>query len=147
MRLTDFTGRESRSEFWPYVGAVMGGMFLMWIIAFSVAGGSMVAGRGLNPGILPLAALFLALAVIGLLAAAVARRLRDAGASRLWGLLPLPFLAFGFVGMAMMESSMADGQSPPPSMFFAVFINNMIYLVALAMLIVKLVKKADTPAD
>lgn len=77
---------------------------------------------------------FVAAGAVLLLAAAVARRLHDTGRSGLWGLAPLPFMAFGLFGFgAVIESFMTDGPIMP--LFAAVLLNNMIYLLSLAGLV------------
>jgi uncharacterized membrane protein YhaH (DUF805 family) len=82
--------------------------------------------------------------IILLLAAAVARRLRDAGKSGWWGLIPLPFL---FTGLAVMSRIFATfpaagSNSELPDGFFRLFglmmLNNISYLAALITLIVML---------
>lgn len=65
-----------------------------------------------------------------LLAAAVTRRLHDRGMSGAWGLLPLPFLASGFLLMGQAFSSM-DGDI---SQVGFLFLNNLTYLAALGLL-------------
>jgi len=72
--------------------------------------------------------------VVALFAAAVARRLHDRGKSGVWGLLPLPFIIFASV---MMPKVFA--QNPPNmGLFFAIFINNMLYIASLIFLVVLL---------
>jgi uncharacterized membrane protein YhaH (DUF805 family) len=71
-------------------------------------------------------------AMVVLLAAAVARRLHDSGRSGVWGLMPLPFLAFGFIAMPAIFNS----QEPEMNLFFGLFFNNFIYLVTLTVLVV-----------
>lgn len=34
-RLTDFTGRDTRSQFWPWAGCVIGGFILVWFVAMT----------------------------------------------------------------------------------------------------------------
>lgn len=73
-----------------------------------------------------------------LLAAVVARRLDDRGSTALWGLLPLPFLAIGLVGMQQLFPRFASPDGPPIPLFLGLFANNLLYLVALAVLVMKL---------
>jgi len=73
-------------------------------------------------------------AAIALLAAAVVRRLHDRGKSGAWGLMPLPFIAFASIMM-----SKVIAQNPPDmGLFFAIFINNFIYIGTLIFLVVLL---------
>jgi uncharacterized membrane protein YhaH (DUF805 family) len=82
-----------------------------------------------------------AIAVI-LLAAAVARRLHDRGRSGFWGLMPLPFLASGFLLMPRLFKA----AEPDFSLFGYLFLNNLIYLAALGTLVV-LLAGAGEPRD
>ena len=85
----------------------------------------------------------LVLAAIILLAAAVVRRLHDRNRNGIWGFLPVPFPAFGLVGMAFFHSSMNDVSEPPMGLFVAIFVNNIIYLACLVTLIVMLASRSD----
>jgi len=77
-------------------------------------------------------------AAIALLAAAVSRRLHDSGRTGFWGLLPVPFLLFGIGFFPVMMNSMMTEAEPDIGLFFLLFGNNMLYLVALATLVVLL---------
>lgn len=83
-------------------------------------------------------------ATVVLLAAAVSRRLHDSGLSAWLGLLPLPFLGFGLVGMAKVFASVARPEGPDMTLFLAVFLNNMAYLAALGTLVL-LLCRPSTP--
>lgn len=80
---------------------------------------------------------------IVLLAAAVVRRLHDRGKSGAWGLLPLPFLAAGFILMPRLFSS----AEPDMGLFGYLFLNNMIYLGLLVFLIIRLAKPGDRESN
>jgi uncharacterized membrane protein YhaH (DUF805 family) len=68
------------------------------------------------------------------MAASVTRRLHDRNKSGAWGLLPIPFLVFGLVMMPRIVT-----QTPFDFGLFAfIFINNMLYLSALAYLFILL---------
>lgn len=82
-----------------------------------------------------------------LLAAAVARRLHDRGRSGLWGLLPLPFLVTGLVLMPRIARQMMAAQEPDMTAFFALFVNNMLYLASLGLLVFLLIKPGDPAAN
>lgn len=86
---------------------------------------------------IPIIAVFVAL-----YAAAVARRLHDRGKTGLLGLLPLPFLAYGFVEMPRLltENPLAIGQ------IFALFVNNVLYLASLV-LVIFLLAGPSAPED
>jgi uncharacterized membrane protein YhaH (DUF805 family) len=79
-----------------------------------------------------------------LVAAAVVRRLHDRDRSGLWGLLPLPFLAFGLMGMGKPFASTDPASAFDFRLFAAIFLNNLIYLAALAFLVIQLAS-AGTP--
>lgn len=78
------------------------------------------------------------LMAVGLLAAAVSRRLHDSGRRAFWGLMPLPFLLVGLMGFPVLMSRMTASEEPDLGLFFLLFFNNVIYIVALASLIVLL---------
>lgn len=73
--------------------------------------------------------------LIALLAAAVARRLHDRGLGGYWGLAPVLFLAIAFVGFPIIISDVMTTDTPNIGLFLLLFLNNMLYLVALAGLI------------
>lgn len=84
----------------------------------------------------------ISLVMIGLLAAAVVRRLHDSGRSGWWGLMPIPFLATGIVVMGQVFTAFATNEpdhAPPPEffrLFGLLFVNNLIYLLTVITLIV-----------
>lgn len=150
-RLTDFSGRDPRRVFWPYVGVII---LLMMIV---MGAGNMIAVGLLIPTTVEqdfpdLSGLVLLMgveivAIVALLAAAVARRLHDTGRRAYWGLAPLPFLTFGIGGFYVLVSSF---EAPPPGtdrLFFAIFFNNLIYLVVLVLLVVRLAQPSQAEAN
>jgi len=84
------------------------------------------------------------LACVGLLAAAVSRRLHDSGRRAYWGLMPLPFLLFGLTAFPAMMTQMTASGEPDLSLFFLLFFNNLLYMVALVSLIVFLALRGTT---
>ncbi|WP_309662559.1 DUF805 domain-containing protein [Sphingomonas sp.] len=172
--LTRTSGRDRRDQFWPYVGTVFAGVFLVWEVSFSVAISRLQKVIVTNPDAISVAsgpgvfsahfhvpsppqvanmfnALLLVMAIIALitiflLAAAAVRRLHDRGSSGWWGILPIPFLLFGFAGFGYFQSQMGGGGQPPMGLFMAMFFNNFIYIVCLVILIVMLASKSN-PAD
>jgi len=113
-------------------------------------GGYEIAVQGYHPELMPNLTLFtalvggVALVVVVLLAAAVVRRLHDGGLSGAWGLMPVPFLAAGFVLMPMV---MAGAGEPSPALFAALFLNNLVYLAMLATLVVLLCRRTAPGAN
>lgn len=83
----------------------------------------------------------LALAVglaVALLAAAVSRRLHDRNKSALWGLLPVVFLSTGLVAFPAMMNDMMSSPRPNMGLFLLLFLNNVVYLLSLAGLVIVL---------
>lgn len=76
--------------------------------------------------------------LVVLLAAAVTRRLHDRGLGGYWGLAPVLFLAVAFVGFPMMISNMMATDTPDMGLFLLLFLNNLLYMIALAGLILVL---------
>ena len=92
-----------------------------------------------------------------LIAAAVARRLHDRGRAGYWGLMPLPFTAFGIATMPTVFSAMARGYanfsvqgiwgSLGTAWLVAVSLNNLLYWIALILLIVMLAQRGAAGAN
>ena len=171
-RLGTFGGRESRGDFWPYAGGVIGLSFIgMWAAMIRPMAETMrrmqefaaahpdkarvvsgpghyeISVEGHHPelfagfGEMMIGMVIVVAVAVVLLAAAVARRLHDRGRSGFWGLMPLPFFAFGSV---MMPRVMM-GPAPDMGLFFLMFFNNMIYVGSLVLLVVMLAG-AGSPA-
>ena len=173
-RLVDFSGRQTRAMFWPYVGVLYLAMTLASFIAMIPPIFDMVARmqqfarehpdqvtevrtatsysmtiNGNHPELMPdFEGFMLAMAAItaifyALIAAAVVRRLHDRDRAGWSGLLPLPFLFGGFIGL---QSFFAGGalETPDLTAFFMLFVNNLIYLATLIYLVV-LLAKSGTP--
>jgi uncharacterized membrane protein YhaH (DUF805 family) len=87
-------------------------------------------------------AIMTAIAVF-LYAAAVARRLHDGGLSGLWGLMPLPFLAFSMVRMREFFVTSFGSNQFDMNRFSQVFVSNFIYILTLIALIVLLARRSD----
>ncbi len=99
--------------------------------------------HGYHPELIPdFSAMFMGLGAmllvnILLLAAAIVRRLHDCNRTGTWAILPLPFLATGFVMMPRMFAGISSSRGEPDiSQFFMLFFNNLIYLATLGVLIV-----------
>jgi uncharacterized membrane protein YhaH (DUF805 family) len=142
-----FDGRDRPGQFWPYAGTIVFLDIVIWFVAVNVAM-SRIQSRMRSPVdsvssadgtnvfsslILIMAALALITALI--LAASVVRRLHDRGISGWWGLLPVPFLIAGLVGMTVFSSL---SFSVAKFMIFLMGLNNIAYLVSLVVLIVML---------
>lgn len=81
---------------------------------------------------------------VGLLAAAVTRRLHDTGRSGWWGLPPTVFLATGLMLFPrlmkyMTKYMMQEAEAPPLDLAFLLFANNLLYIICLGGLIILLV--------
>ena len=78
------------------------------------------------------------LAAVALLAAAVARRLHDSGRSAKLGLMPVPFILIAAVGFPLLIKDFTAAAGPSMGLFMALFFNNVLYMVALVVLIILL---------
>jgi uncharacterized membrane protein YhaH (DUF805 family) len=83
------------------------------------------------------------LTAVSLLAAAVSRRLHDSGRRAFWGLMPVPFLLFGVTAFPVIISQFAATEEPNLGLFFLLFFNNLLYLIALASLIILLALRGN----
>ena len=178
-RLATFSGRDARSQFWPWVGtifvlhliasfvvmSVLMGPAMTQAQAFALAHPELTSGQPVDASQLPdsvktesmalahsftatmgdftVASGIMAAITVLLYAAAVARRLHDRGMSALWGLLPVPFLAFGMIAMPRLLSNFAGPEGPDLGLFGLIFLNNVIYIAMVIVLIVLLAKRSD----
>jgi uncharacterized membrane protein YhaH (DUF805 family) len=79
---------------------------------------------------------------VALLAAAVSRRLHDRNIRAWWGLLPVPFLAAGVILFPMLiKPVMEGGPEPDVGLLSLLFLNNIVYMIALVTLIAMLAKR------
>lgn len=173
-RLFDFQGREDRASFWPYAAVVFGILMAISMVMVvpmmmqvmtemqqyaaqhtenaTIASGPghySISVKGYQPKFMQEGTMALYLAVtlglaILLYAAAVVRRLRDAGKSGLWGLMPLPFILYSSVRM---PSALASGADRDLTTFFSIAVSNMLYLASLIALIVLLAGESKPTAD
>jgi uncharacterized membrane protein YhaH (DUF805 family) len=172
-KLFDFKGREDRASFWPYAAAAFIIIMVVGMVIFipmmqhsmgamqqyaaqhpdqaSVASGPgeySISVSGHHPEFMPATSMAIYLGVtfglaILLYAAAVTRRLHDRGKSGAWGLMPLPFIIYSSVMMPIMFRSFGTGTQPEMGLFFSVFFSNMLYMIALIVLIVLLAGASD----
>jgi uncharacterized membrane protein YhaH (DUF805 family) len=142
-----FSGRDTRSQFWPYAGAAVALYMVIGVPALGLSMGPLFSTPGLSPAgfqasvshfVLVSFLMFVGLVV--LLAAAIARRLHDVGVSALWGLLPLPFVAFSLVMFNRMLSQFWVGHAPDTVVFMSAFASNMLYMICVVTLIVLLAR-------
>ena len=141
--LRTFEGRDSRQQFWIYAA----GVFVVTTgVSFVLNVGVVAIGFLLGPdailSFLPSVVLILtvvvAAATIALYAAAVTRRLHDRGLRGWWGLLPVVLLVVGMGTMGVLFTSVDATTEPPVALFFTSFAINILYFVALGVLIVQL---------
>ena len=165
-RLFDFAGREDRASFWPYAAVafiiimVAGSIIFIPMMIGSLTamqqfaaqhpdqatitsgpGQYSISIQGNHPEFMPAESMALFLGVtfglaILLYAAAVVRRLHDRGKSGWWGLMPLPFVIYSSVQMP--RAFGAAGDLPGMTLFFSIFLSNLVYIVTLIWLIVLL---------
>lgn len=113
------------------------------------SGGKTITIEGHHPELMPDFAVLILGAGVGfavmitLTAASVTRRLHDSGLSGLFGLLPLPFAGFSLALFPkLMDSAMGGGGDMfDMRLFFGVFVSNLLYLGAVCVLILLLVRK------
>lgn len=155
-RLTQFTGGEPRRRFWPYVGIVMV-VFLfvapaVVMLTFTPLFGDLIDTAN-NTGLdsssteaandrfvlwMFVAILADAALLIGLLAAAVARRLRDGGVPARWGLLPIPFILCSTMLFGSLFAIAWRSDALKIAVVLGAVASNMAYLASLVFLIVLL---------
>ncbi len=147
--LTRFDGRDDRGRFWTYAGTILIVMMAGYMVALALRMTDLVYdlqhnnNANLHLGSVIGGVAILSVSVICLLASAVSRRLHDIGRSGFWGLMPVPFLAFGLVQMGRIIGAVEAGVDPDMDAFLLVFINNMIYLASLGFLVFLLVKRSS----
>ena len=168
--LFDFKGREDRASFWPYAAVafiivtVVGMIIFVPMMVRSMAAMQEYAARhpdqanittgpgqysisveGHHPEFFDAGSMAAYLVVtfglaILLYAAAVTRRLHDRGKSGWWGLMPLPFVIYSSI---MMPSVFAGAGDPNMTLFFSIFVSNMVYIVTLVVMVVFLAGPSD----
>jgi uncharacterized membrane protein YhaH (DUF805 family) len=162
-RLAQFGGRDTRGQFWPFVAAVVALDFVITPIAMvpliarmqqvamahpdqaTIAAGTAsyaITLHGAHPELgesvrgFTLAMAVMSVVTFALLSAAVVRRLHDGGRTGFWGLLPIPFLATGMIGMFVVMPTF--GSSGSGSSVLLLFVNDMVYNLLLIALVVLL---------
>lgn len=155
-RLRDISGRETRSQFWPYAATVValsivGG----WVVTIPIllAGMAMLdradsfeqalRQMALVQDVFLLATIGWCIVIVGLLGAAIVRRLHDRSMQGRWALLPVPFIIVGLGGVGYFGHAMNDAQMFDMRLFMAMFVNNIIYVLTLLFLIVHLALKGS----
>lgn len=148
--IANFSGRDSRIQFWPYCLCIVACLFLVNFIymaprAVLMMVDVLLAGpsgsspvRGVDSFRDPVWNLSLAAFGILFLASAVTRRLHDRDRTGLWGLMPLPVLAFGQHTSSQVfdrDGSVLDLALETFAMQFAI---NMLYVGLLVVLVVML---------
>lgn len=163
-RVLTFSGRETRALFWPwaiflFIVMMAVGMLLWMPIMYDMFGRmarylaehpeglpepSYPGAPMLPPELMPdLSILGLPMAVVSLLfalllAASVVRRLHDRDKSGWWGLMPVPFMAYGQIMGPEAAAMMMSGGMPNSPAMLLVMLNNLLYWIAAIILIVML---------
>lgn len=132
--LTRFSGRTGPKAFWLYVAMVLIAYMAVLMIAMTAS----IHAKAFDPSLFMGVNAAGGLISILLLAASVTRRLHDSDRRGWWGLMPLPFLAGGLIGMALMFSGSGDDLE---SRLMPLVLNNMIYLGLLGVLVVLLCRR------
>ncbi len=149
-RLTDFSSRSTRPEFWPFIFLMIATNQLLAVAAISPS--FLFAQRqALNPDIRQnlepefesLFKRFFILCLAGFLifllplCGAVVRRLHDTNRSGFWALPSAILLIFGFAASwFVFNGFLRNGGDDIPPLFFLLFFNNFAYIATLVMLIV-----------
>jgi uncharacterized membrane protein YhaH (DUF805 family) len=149
--LANFKGRETRGVFWPWVGLLFGlAMFVNALVMTQLVMPVMFVADTVDQmvGAMETYTKFmgvLGVVTVAMLAAAVTRRLHDAGKPAWLGLLPLPFLAFGLFWFTRIISVMfeEDVEGDSMSAFMLGFANNFIYIVMLGCLVFMLAQASN----
>ncbi len=145
-----FTGRDTKQQFFPYLGfCFLSMMLLSQLAAMAFMPTLFTFGSRPDPFEFEtmmrrqaLISSVLGVALIVLLAAAVARRLRDTARSAWWGLLPLPFL---FTGLALFFQMLREDNQLQVSYFLIAFPVIVVYLATLAILLWLLTRPSHYP--
>lgn len=149
--LTDFRGRTPPRAFWPAALGSLGAVFVVIALGMRVFLDRFMGPEGDQPGVVVWFGLAMGgglVAAVVLLAAPVARRLRDGGSSPWFGLAPLPFATVSTLGMMNAMAGAMTGQEPQLWLIVLLFISQMSYLGAIALLLVLLCRspRATPPA-
>ena len=170
-RVADFSGRETRAEFWPYaIGLYLLSVavgILLWIPVMLDMIDRMgryfakhpeglpsdpapyPGAQALPPELMPdVSFMILPMAVVNLLlvlllAAAVVRRLHDRDKSAWWAALPIPFMIFGEIQGPEAANTMMTGAQPDPAMMLPIALNSLLYWVAFIALVVILAQEGS----
>lgn len=148
-RLTDFAGRDGRSQFWPYAILVFVLAFIGVAVAMNLAMMGLLVGTADTPNI-PLmigGVGGVVLTAAALLAAAVTRRLHDTDRPGYWGLPPVVFLLIGLALFPILMNSVLNNPNPPIALFLGLFLNNMLYIASLIGLVVLLLLDGTKTAN
>ncbi|NMN03093.1 MULTISPECIES: DUF805 domain-containing protein [unclassified Novosphingobium] len=176
-KLFDFAGREDRASFWPYAAVafiitmVAGMFFFVPVMTSSLQamqqfaaqhpeqatitsgpGQYSISIQGNHPEFIPARSIAYFLGVtfglaILLYAAAVARRLHDRGKSGFWGLMPQPFIGYSSIQMPKIFASLGTGGQPDLTLFFSIFLSNLLYIVTLILLVILLSGPSDPASN
>lgn len=176
-KLFDFAGREDRASFWPYAAVafiitmVAGMFFFVPVMTSSLQamqqfgaqhpeqatitsgpGQYSISIQGNHPEFIPARSIAYFLGItfglaILLYAAAVARRLHDRGKSGFWGLMPLPFIGYSSIQMPKIFASLGTGGQPDLTLFFSIFLSNLLYIVTLILLVILLSGPSDPASN
>jgi uncharacterized membrane protein YhaH (DUF805 family) len=166
-RVVDFSGRDSKAQFWPYaiflfLLSIAAGMIL-WVPVMAdmfvrlqryliehpeglPTGGDKYPGAtALPPELMPdFSAMVGPMAVVNLLfvmllAAALVRRLHDRAKSGWWALLPVPFMIYSQIQGPQAATMMIGGHPPNPSIMLPAALSSLFYWIAFVTLVVLLV--------
>lgn len=163
--LTDFRGRTSRKRFWPFAGVVIGAYFVLSVVvgtalvvpmmtrAFEVMQANPQAAStnpaALMPDTRPMVWISLALELValGLLSAAVFRRLHDRGLTGLLLVLPLPGRIVSTVLAWNMTTAELISRAQQPGGMALNWAGSALFWIGLAVLVVILILPGQAGAN
>jgi len=136
-----FSGRDTRSQFWPFAGAAIGLYLIASVPVSIILFSNNVDLTPETPVHFFVTGGLMFLALVTLLAAAVARRLHDSGLSGFWGLMPLPFVIYSATMLLRLDSQFETG-GWDMRLFFSIMISHILYFVTTIWLIVLLARRS-----
>ena len=134
-----FRGREDVGSFWPYaalVFAIMTILNMLVMIPLMSMSVTNILENGMPPQVSTFVTYYVVMTLLGfgLYAAAVVRRLRDAGLSPWWALLPLPFAIAANVGFNQMMGSPYEVIAPDTGMIQLMLAGSVLQMLSMLLL-------------
>ena len=145
-----FGGREDGASFWPYAALIFGIMTTlnMLVVALIMMSVGAILTTGMPPDVSNFIFYYAGMTLLAILlyGAAVVRRLRDAGRSASWALLPLPFAIGSALVMMQVFTSRFDFFPPDITMFQLLMACNALTTLSVIALIFMLILRSAAPS-